>query len=245
MASKSETGHTKNVANLKTLNTYLASLGAKYNPSKKAIQLTALQQLHKDADNSLTAIQNAFPAYYAAVDLQEAAFAPLDKLVTRLVRAYKSAIENPAEAQTVISLQKLISGSGGSKKKPNPEEEPADGKDPISDSKRSYDNRHANFQSLIKTMAANTSYQPNEPELQIATLQTYADKLKANTEAVDAVSTPIINGRIARNKILYAGKTGLIPDTINAVKNYIISVFGANSPEIRHINTLQFKRMIQ
>ena len=242
MASSSETGHTKNVANLKTLNRYLASLGSKYNPTKKAIQLPQLQQFHTDAEASLSAIQDAFPHYYAAVDVQEAAFAPLDKLVTRLVRAYKSIIENPAEAETVVRLQKLISGGG--KKKPKPEEEPKDGKDPISDSKRSYDNRHANFQSLIKTMAANTNYEPNEPELQIATIQTYADELLAKTEAVDVVASPIINGRIARNKILYADKTGIIPDTLNAIKNYIISVFGANSPEIKHINTLKFKRMI-
>jgi hypothetical protein len=240
MASKSETGHTKNVANLKTLNGYLASLGAQYNPSKKAIQLPQLTQVQTDAENALAAIQDAFPAYYAAVDAQEAAYAPLSKLVTRLVRAYKSAIDNPAEAQTVISLQKLISGGG--KKRPKPEEEPTDGKDPISDSKKSYDNRHTNFLSLIKTMAANPNYSPNETELQIATLQTYATELKTKTEAVDAVTTPIINGRIVRNKILYADNTGFIPATINAVKNYIISVFGASSPQIRHINTLKFRR---
>lgn len=242
MASKSETGHTKNVANLKTLNGYLTSLGTAYNPSKKAIQLPQLQLLHKDSEASLTTIQDAFPFYYAAVDVQEAAYAPLDKLVTRLVRAYKSAIENPAEADTVISLQKLISGRN--KKKPDPEAEPKDGKDPISESKRSYDNRHANFQSLIKTMAANPNYKPNEPELQITTVQTYADELKTKTEAVDTVATPIINGRIARNKILYADKTGFIPDTLNAIKNYVISVFGANSPQIKYINTLKFKRMM-
>ena len=240
MASKSETGHTKNVANLKTLNGYLASLGAKYNPSKKAIQLPQLTQVQTDAENALAVIQDAFPGYYAAVDAQEAAFAPLDKLVTRLVRAYKAAIDNPAEAETVISLQKLISGGG--KKKPKPDAEPADGKDPISDSKQSYDNRHSNFLSLIKTMAANANYKPNEPELQIASLQTYAAELKTKTEAVDAVATPIINGRIARNKILYADNTGFVPATLNAIKNYVISVFGANSPQIRYINTLKFRR---
>jgi hypothetical protein len=205
-----------------------------------AIKLPQLQLVHTDAENALAAIQDAFPPYYAAVDAQEAAFAPLDKLVTRLVRAYKAAIENPAEAETLISLQKLI--SGGSRKKPKPEDEPADGKDPISDSKRSYDNRHTNFQSLIKTMAANPNYKPNETELQIANLQIYADELKTKTEAVDAVATPIINGRIARNKILYADNTGFVPATLNAIKNYIISVFGASSPQIRYINTLKFRR---
>jgi hypothetical protein len=240
MASTSETGHTKNVANLKTLNGYLTSLGVAYNPSKKAIQLPQLSQLHIDAEKAQDAIQDAFPPYYAAVDAQEAAYAPLSKLVTRLVRAYKSAIDNPAEAATLISLQKLISGNN--KRRPKPEDEPINGKDPISISKKSYDNRHSNFQALIKTMAANSNYNPNEPELQIPSLQTYANELKSKTEAVDVVAAPIINGRIARNKILYADKTGFLPTILAAIKDYIISVFGAGSPQIKYINTLKFRR---
>ena len=93
-------------------------------------------------------------------------------------------------------------------------------------------------------MAANANYKPNETELQIVTVQAYADELKAKTEAVDAVATPIINGRIARNKILYADKSGFVPATLNAIKDYVISVFGANSPQIKYINTLKFKRII-
>lgn len=238
MASNSETGHAKNVANLKTLNGYLASLGAKYNPTKKSITLPRLQAMHTDADKALTDIQDALPAFSAAVDAQEAVFKPLDKLVTRMVRAYKAAIENPAEAETAIALQKKINGQG---KKSDPKKEAAEGEDPISTSQLSYDNRQANFQLLVKTMAANPNYQPNETELQISTLQALADELKQKTEAVDATSAPLINGRIARNSILYKSQTGLLPDVLKAVKDYIISVYGAGSPEIKYINTLKFK----
>ena len=90
-------------------------------------------------------------------------------------------------------------------------------------------------------MAANPDYKPNETELQIATLQALADELKLKTEAVDATAAPLINGRIARNKYLYNENTGLVPPVINNVKNYIISVFGAGSPQIKYINTLKFK----
>jgi hypothetical protein len=238
MASNSETGHAKNVANLKTLNVYLASLGAKYNPTKKSITLAQLQTLHTNADQSLTAIQDAFPFFTAAVDDQEAAFKPLDKLVTRVIRAYKASVDNPAEAETAISLQKEIRVGG---KKKDPKKEPAEGEaDPISDSQLSYDNRQANFQLLVKTVAANPDYKPNEPELQATALQAYADDLRQKTEAVDGVATPIINGRINRNEVLYHPTTGLYPTVITAVKNYIISVFGAGSPQIRYINTLKF-----
>ncbi len=60
MSSKSETGHTKNVSNLKTLNGYLASLGAQYNPTKNSIVLAQLQALHTNAEKALSDIQNAF-----------------------------------------------------------------------------------------------------------------------------------------------------------------------------------------
>ncbi len=241
MSSTSETGHAKNVANLKTLNGYLASLGAKYNPTKKSIQLPRLQTLHTDAEKALTTIQDAFPLFTAAVDEQEAIFKPLDKLVTRVVRAYKSAVDNPAEAETAISLQKKINGKG---KKANPKKEPVEGEpDPISTSQLSYDNRQANFQLLVKTVAANPDYKPNEPELQAAALQALADELKQKTEAVDAVTVPLINGRISRNELLYHSQTGLYPTVVNAVKDYIISVYGAGSPQIKYINTLKFKEI--
>lgn len=239
MASASETGHAKNVANFKTLNGYLASLGARYNPSKKSIQLPNLQTQYTVAGQALAAIQDAFPPFTAAIDEQQAAFKPLDKLVTRVVRAYKAAVDNPAEAETAISLQKKINGKG---KKTDPRKEPVEGAaDPISTSQLSYDNRQANFQLLVKTLAANPDYQPNEPDLQTTSLQTLADELKQKTEAVDVVAAPLINGRITRNDILYHPQTGLVPGTIKAVKDYVISVYGAGSPQIKYINTLKFR----
>ena len=60
MSSKSETGHTKNVSNLKTLNGYLASLGAQYNPTKISIVLAQLQALHTNAEKALSDIQTLF-----------------------------------------------------------------------------------------------------------------------------------------------------------------------------------------
>ena len=147
MASTSKTGHTKNVSNLKTLNVYPGSPGAQYNPTKNAIVLARLQALHTNAGKALAGIRNAFPTFAAAVDEQEALFKPLNKLVSRVVRAYRAAVDNPAEAETAISLQKKINGKG---KKTNPRQEPKEGEDPISTSQLSYDNRQANFKLPVK-----------------------------------------------------------------------------------------------
>jgi hypothetical protein len=43
MASTSETGHAKNVANFETLISFCAGYGATYNPSKANLKVPALQ----------------------------------------------------------------------------------------------------------------------------------------------------------------------------------------------------------
>lgn len=244
MASTSETGHYKNVANFKTLNNYLDSLGNRYNPAQKNIQLSQLVDLQAQAEQVLINIQNAFTAYSAAIDDQQAAFELLNKMVTRLVRAYKSCITNPAEAETAISLQKKIRGSKQAKIDISKETTP-DGKDTISTSRLSYDNRLDNFQQLIMILAANKDYQPNEPELQVSYQRSLAGALKEKTEAVDLASAPLINNRIARNELLYSPQSGLITVSVKAIKDYIISVFGAGSPQIRYINTLGLRTSIK
>ncbi len=244
MASKSETGHYKNVANLKTLNTYLESLGEKYNPSKKSIQLKLLTEQQEQAENVLNAIKNSFTGYSAAVDVQEAAFEPLDKFITRLVRAFKSSISNPAEAETAISIQNKIRGSKKGKIDISEETTP-DGKDTISTSRRSYDSRLESFNQLISILAANEEYQPNEPEMQVASLEAMAARLKEKTEAVDKAATPLINNRFIRNELLYNPKSGLVSVSIKAIKDYVISVFGSGSPQIKYINTLSFSNLVR
>ena len=54
MASQSEVGHAKNVANFQDLIAYCTAYGTTYNPSKSALQLGSLNTL-------LTSAQTEFP----------------------------------------------------------------------------------------------------------------------------------------------------------------------------------------
>lgn len=61
MASTSETGHAKNVANLEKLITNVIGLGTVYNPSKESIKLPALNTLlvsAKGVINNVNAVEN-------------------------------------------------------------------------------------------------------------------------------------------------------------------------------------------
>ena len=234
MASTSERGHAKNVANLNTLITYLTSLEAKYNPTKEAINVANLQTLYNDCSTAMGNIKIVLPPYSTAVDKQELAFKPLSKLTTKILNSYATVVEDKAQLQTAISLKNKITGSGIKPKKPaNPDE------DTVSQSRLSYDNRVDNLLALIKVLENDSSYKPNEPELQIASLTTYANDLKTKTEAVDTELAKVLIAKEQRNLLLYSSKTGLL-DRVKDIKTYIISVYGTNSPQIRYINKLKF-----
>jgi hypothetical protein len=53
MASTTETGHAKNVANFEDLISFCTGYGASYNPSKASIKLAALTTKRTDAVNTL------------------------------------------------------------------------------------------------------------------------------------------------------------------------------------------------
>ena len=234
MSSTSEKGHAKNVANLKTLTTYLTSLQPNYNPTKAALAVANLQTLYTGCSTAMDDIKAALPPYSAAVDAQELAFKPLSKLITRVLNSYATVVEDKQELQTAISLKNKITGTGPKPKKPE-----TPGADTVSQSKLSYDNRIDNLFTLIKVLENNSNYKPNETDLQTGSLTTYANELKTKTEAVDVEEAKVLIAKQQRNKLLYTPKTGLL-DLVKDIKTYIISVYGTNSPQIHYINKLQF-----
>lgn len=104
----------------------------------------------------------------------------------------------------------------------------------------SYDNRIDNYDKLIKLIAVQPEYAPNETELSITSLQTlHTDILTLNSAAVNSY-TALSNARLNRNNILYSPLTGLT-DIAASVKKYVKSVFGASSAEYKQVSGIQFK----
>ena len=241
----SETGHVKNVANLKTLITYLESLGPAYNPSQDSQKIDALKQLATTAEAGIAALTNAQPAYAVAVDNQETEYGTLAKLATKVSNAFAAVAESENHTQSVKSLKQAITG-GKTKGKggANAAKAAADGTPPPegrSDSQQSYDYRLDNFQQLIKMVEANPKYKPNEAELTINSLTAKAAALDTATKAVDTAAAPVVNARIIRDKALYSDKTGVL-DVVKGVKSYLRSVYNATSPQMKYINQLKFRK---
>ncbi|MEI8047156.1 MAG: hypothetical protein WCI92_07240 [Bacteroidota bacterium] len=244
MASTSETGHAKNAANFDTLITCAIGYGATYNPSKPTLLLPALQSQSAEAKNAVRAVNATLPAYTQAVADREVAFAPLNKLTTRILNALKATDTSPQVIESAKALVNKLQGKRTTPKKTEEEKAAllADGKatKEISTSQMSYDSRLDNFDKLVQLLSSAPLYTPNETDLQITSIQALYADLSAKNAAVITATIPLSNARITRNDVLYKPNAGLV-DIAMDVKTYIKSVFGASSPQYKQVSALAFK----
>ncbi|MBW8331748.1 MAG: hypothetical protein K0M40_07000 [Prolixibacteraceae bacterium] len=243
MASNSESGHVKNVANFESLMLVISGFGGVYNPSNASITLERLSILAKNASDSLNLVNSVSGKKSLAIAARAEAIKPLSKLTTRILNALRS---SGCPAQIVDSAQSLVRKIQGQRATPKLTEEQktalsAEGsvKKEVSSSQMSFDNRIDSFDKLIQLLIGISQYTPNETELQVATLTNYYNTLKTlNTEA-GAVETELSNARLSRNEILYRPGSGLV-DTATAAKMYIKSLFEATSPRYKQVSGLAF-----
>ena len=71
MASNSETGHAKNVANFGKLVSFCTGYGADYNPSNSGIAIEALTTMQTDSQNAINSVNYSLPAYNNATERSE------------------------------------------------------------------------------------------------------------------------------------------------------------------------------
>ena len=243
MASTSETGHAKNVANFEQLTIDCTAFGGTYNPSNPAIKLAALTTQLTTAKNSITAVNTAHGTYSNAIAARDVAFSLLSKLSTRILNSLKASgttVQVDESAQTIV---RKLQGRRATAKLTDEEKKAAEaaGKpvNEISASQMSFDNRLANFDKLIKLLSTVTLYAPNEADLKVAALTATYNDLKAKNLAVVNSETTLSNARIARDLVLYANNTGIVDISVD-VKSYVKSIFSATSPQYKQISKLKF-----
>lgn len=243
MASTSETGHAKNVANFEDLISFCKSYGSAYKPIREALFVSALEQLRTDALAQLQNVKAAKTTFDNATNARQDAFKPLRPLATRVVNALSASGAGAlvvADARTIN--RKLQGVKAPSTPKAVPASESSTG-DPtskfISRSQQSFDSQMEHFAKLIELVSQQPGYLPNEAELSILTLTGLNKSLRnTNSDVVNAY-TGWSNSRIRRDESLYNPINGLV-ETAFAVKNYVKSVFGAASPQYKQVRALQF-----
>lgn len=241
MPSTSETGHSKNVANLTDLIAFVTGYGATYNPSKTALKLASLNTLATTAQTALADVVSKNTAYNNAVNARVQAFDGLKALSTRLVNALETTDATTEKISDAKGFNRKLQGKRASTPQA-PTDPNAPAPNTISASQQSYDQLIQHFAGLISVLQSETTYAPNENDLKIATLTAKQTDLTTKNTGVATAYTLVSNSRINRDKLLYKDSTGLV-DIATEVKKYIKSIYGATSPEYAQVKGIEFKKV--
>ena len=240
MASTSEVGHAKNVANFQDLIEFVIGYGATYNPSKNSLKLPQLIALKDNAQSKLNDVIAKNTIYNNKVNERMVAFGNLKSFSTRLVNALQTTDATNETINNAKTFNRKMQG-----KKASTTQTPTDPNAPapatISTSQQSYDQLIQHLAGLKSVLETEPSYTPNEVELQIATIDSKIADLSAKNTAVATAYTNISNSRILRNETLYTSENGIY-ETASEVKKYIKSVFGASSPQYNQVSGIKFSK---
>jgi hypothetical protein len=236
MASTSESGHNKNVANFSSAIQILEEMGTLYNPSNANLLLASLNPIKTNLSAVITELNNKKPIYKNAVAERELEIAPLGKLSTRTLNFAKSIAISSADKENLESQAKKIRGDAKAKAV-NPDTAEVE---TISTSQMSYDSRIANLDTYISQLESHQQYVPNETELQITSLRTYHQQLETLSSTVNTAGNALITARKNRNKILYTNSNNVI-QIIKDIKAYLKSLDAEGAPYYKALVKLKFK----
>ena len=236
MASVSETGHNKNVANFASAIQVLVEMGNLYNPTNPNLLLANLNPVKTNLGGTITFLNNKKPVYKNAVANREILIAELPSRLTMSLNYAKSTNISQTDKENLSSQVKKMRGDKKAKVV-NPET--AEG-DSISTSQMSYDSRIANFDTYISQLSSLAEYNPNETVIQIADFQNYHQKLINSSTLVNSAGNELITGRKNRNDILYNNQINVI-QLMRDIKAYLKSLGSAAEPYYKAIVKLQFK----
>ena len=238
MASTSEVGNNKNVANFNTLAQILEEMGTLYNPSNANITLVSLNPIRVSLAAAVNNLNEKKPIYTNAVADREIAMTAMKIKSSRILNAFKSVNVSEKDKENATSLVRKIRGDRR-RAKVNPDTADAN---TISTAQLSYDSRIANIDVLIAFISSHPEYNPNESDIQITSLQTSNQELKNLTQTVNNAGNALITARKERNDILY-NNAGNVIDIVREVKSYLKSLGDDGKPYYKAVVRLQFKDM--
>jgi hypothetical protein len=238
MASTSEVGNNKNVANFNTLAQILEEMGTLYNPSNANICLASLHPIQVTLATAVNNLNEKKPIYTNAVADREIAMALMRVKTSRILNAFKSVNVSEKDKANATALVRKIRGDRR-RAKVNPDTADAN---TISTAQLSYDSRIANIDVLIAFISSHSEYNPNESDIKITSLQTSNQELKNFTQTVNSAGSTLITARKERNDILYNNTENVIA-IAREVKSYLKSLGDNGKPYYKAVVRLQFKDM--
>lgn len=242
MATNSETGHAKNVANFETLITNCKGFGEAYNPSSNDIQINIMVRYHLESKEEVREVKNKKAPFDEVEGHRKTLFKPYGPLATKIMGALKASGAPITVIQDAETINRKMQGKRALGTAIELKEDGTP-KDRISVSQQSYDMKIDHLEKMIELLSIEPSYNPNENPLKVDSLTTYQRELEVINTAVKNAYVPYYTALISRNKKLYDTEKGLVARAIQ-VKNYVKSVYGATSPEFKRIQSLKFRNFV-
>jgi len=241
MATISETGHAKNVANFETLITNCKGFGEAYNPSSNDIKIDVMVRYHLESKTEVREVKNKKAPFDEVEGHRKTHFKAYGALATKIMGALKASGAPITVIQDAETINKKMQGKRATGATIELKED-GTAKDRISVSQLSYDMKIDHLEKMIELLSIEPAYNPNENPLKVSNLTIYRTELETINSAVKNAYVPYYTALISRNKKLYDPEKGLVARALQ-VKNYVKSVYGANSPEFKRIQSLKFRTL--
>jgi hypothetical protein len=251
MGSRRETGHAINIANFERIIGMCAAFEGQYQPTNPDIFIANMRTM-------LTGVTHLHEVYLDGksktvlpIGERQELFVKMCKTVLRAQFLFESTGASEEAIRDVKGWVQRITGSnvrrknrkGHGRNNPSTSSVSGDERMLISNSHLGFDQRTATFEMLIAFLKLDENYKPNEPELQIASLDTMLNDMNKAMRKADEKLIEADFLRIDRDKAMY-GKGGMI-DVSLACKKYVRAVFGARSVEARAVTGIYLRRMVR
>ncbi|WP_316831342.1 hypothetical protein [Pedobacter aquatilis] len=238
MASTSEVGFAKQLADYEDFLELLSKLGDLYMPPKRELHLINLRNHLTTAKEAMREVSTFLPPYSTAVDKQTLVFSLLNDKITRSLNFYKVCISNPKEIDTAKNLADKIRGVSKKSKSVKDADIP---KKNVSQSQLSFDSRIENLKQYIDVLSASGEYATSGSGIDIEDLNSILTDMEATNGSVAAAKLPLEEARNKRYQIFYAPNSGLADLVIN-VKRYVRATLAKDNPFYNAITGFTFKK---
>lgn len=228
----------------------LKNMGADWNPVHPKLLMPALENLHADAQAMTDAITAAVVLDNLKTKERLTAFAALNGLVRRVFAASECCEMDKTTVEKVETYKDLIDGTNIAKatalRKKKTKKAiallPAGELLPDAAKTRSiaqlkYEERLANFKTLIVLLETAGNYTTNEADLSIAALKLFATSLALANQATDDAYNMLASKREERNQLFF-GEADSIAFALDKAKKQLISKEGKAGANLKKVTAL-------
>jgi hypothetical protein len=236
--------HIKNMQSFEKLTGICTGLGGNYNPGKQNLQVNAMATQLNIAQQIMEEVREARKIYDNATNARELGFKNIRKLSCSVYDMLKACGTDRLLLADALNSKRRIWGASITKPlSVDPEQAKDEKKDSRPSYGRSYFTIAEYFDRLVKTVASEPAYTPNETGLTVTSLQQIVAELFSFNKRVMDAEVGLEEAIIKRNTVYYVAPQNLL-ETAVAAKTYVRSVFGFRSQQHEQLRKLRFTKPI-